>query len=68
MKYRAKCTWIRDLVTKMYKLNHCHIVRDKFDSYIEVDTPEQAECVERMNKAEFERLQAEIDLLQLLDI
>lgn len=68
MKYRAKVTWVKDLVAKIYRPRRPQFLKDKIDVYIEVDTLEQAECLERMNKAEHERLQAEIKLLELLNI
>ena len=67
MMYRAKCTRIRDLLTKIYKGHHPHFVKDRNDTYLEVDTLQQADCIERLNKAEEERLQAEMALLLVLD-
>lgn len=68
MKYRAKVTWIQKKVFEYYGWNYLNSVRDQMDTYLEVDTPEEADCLERMNKAEHERQQAEMDLAKLLNI
>lgn len=66
MKYRAKVTWIEQEVREYYKDTKLYFARDTCDVYAEVDTSEEADCLERMNKAEYEKTKAELELLQLI--
>lgn len=58
MKYRAKITRIYSQIESIYVLNESNLVKDVKDSYIEVDTEEEAETIDRLNhlQAEFNKL------------
>lgn len=68
MKYRARITRILSSVENIYQLRGrtCH---DFKDTYIEVDTQEEADTIERMNslKAEFDRLRIHLICLEVKD-
>lgn len=49
MVYRAKITHIQSWIEENYNLNEHPIVRDARDSYIEVDSEEEAESIARIN-------------------
>ena len=51
MKYRAKCTYCMCQVMNVYPNRRKYpMPKDDFDIYIEVDTEEEAECIESINK------------------
>jgi hypothetical protein len=64
MMYRAKCTCILSTIDNIYDLNKFYILRDSKDAYIEVPTEYEAECIERINKAEIEKRKATLDLIE----
>lgn len=68
MKYRAKVTWIEQEVREYYKDVDLYFARDTYDVYAEVDTPDEADCLERMNTAEYEKTKAELELQQLITL
>lgn len=49
MKYRAKITNIIPQIMNVKKYEHANILHDANDTYIEVDTEEEAELIEEMN-------------------
>lgn len=51
MKYRAKITGIEGEIENLYNTNMYNIVKDKKDRYIEVDDIDEAEHIEKMQKA-----------------
>lgn len=52
MMYRAKITSIQAWVEDHYNPMAFNFVKDKFDVYIEVDDPNEAELLESLNKLE----------------
>lgn len=51
MKYRAKCTYCMSQVMNIYPDRREYpMPKDKFDIYIEVDTEEEADYIESINK------------------
>lgn len=62
MKYRAKVTAIQFWVGDHYNTSEYHLVRDAKDVYLEVDSEDEAEALEKLNKAreECRRLKLEI--------
>lgn len=66
MKYRARITRIFSDVENLYVLRG-HTVKDMKDVYIEVDTEEEADIIERMNslKAEYEKLRIHLICLNV---
>ena len=51
MKYRAKCTYCISQVMNVYPNRRKNpMPKDYFDIYIEVDTEEEAERIESINK------------------
>lgn len=51
MKYRAKCTYCIPQVMNIYpNRRKNYMPKDDFDTYIEVDTEEEAHCIEQINK------------------
>lgn len=52
MVYRAKITKIEAWVEKHYNFNAYTIVRDVRDVYIEVNDPDEADLLERINSAQ----------------
>lgn len=50
MKYRAKITNCIQLIECHYNFEKNHVCHDKYDTYIEVDTEEEAEIIEELNK------------------
>lgn len=70
MVYRAKCTKIYSDVEDIYNTNKNHIVKDQSDYYIEVETENEAEIIEKMNKLqkEFSELKLKLIGLQLLPL
>lgn len=67
MKYRAKCTKIVSFVEDNYNVNVYHIVRDASDKYIEVDTMEEADIIEELNRIEEKALKLKLRLFDILD-
>ncbi len=65
MKYRAKITRIFSDIESCYNLNKYNIVKDSKDSYIEVDTEEEAETIEHLNKLKEEYNKDYIKLLEM---
>lgn len=49
MKYRAKCTWCAPLLYNCDKYVNAYYPRDKYDTYIEVNTEEEANLIEQLN-------------------
>lgn len=49
MKYRAKITNIIPQIKNVKKYENRYISHGAFDTYIEVDTEEEAELIEEMN-------------------
>lgn len=66
MKYRARITRILSSVENIYELRG-HVVNDMKDSYLEVDTEEEADIIERMNtlKTEFDKLRIKLICLNV---
>lgn len=66
MKYRAKITRILSSLEDIYELRG-HVVYDMKDAYIEVDTEEEADIIERMNtlKTEFDKLRIQLVCLNV---
>ena len=66
MKYRAKITRILSSVENIYELRG-HTVKDMKDAYLEVDTEEEADIIERMNslKTEFDKLRIKLICLNV---
>lgn len=52
MKYRAKITNIQSWVESNININRWPLVRDAKDVYIEVDSEDEAELLEQINKAD----------------
>lgn len=51
MKYRAKCTYCMSQVMNVYPNRRKYpMPKDDFDIYIEVDTEEEADYIESINK------------------
>lgn len=65
MMYRAKCTKIVADVENMYNTNKNHIVKDERDYYIEVNTEDEAEIIEKMNKLQREFSELKLKLIDL---
>lgn len=55
MVYRAKCTKIVSVVETYYA--NPRYVRDQKDRYVEVETEEEAELIEELNRTETKRLE-----------
>lgn len=68
MKYRARITRILSSVESIYQLRG-HVVNDMKDAYLEVDTEEEADIIERMNtlKTEFDKLRIKLICLNVND-
>lgn len=49
MKYRAKCTYCISQMANLYDWKKSYICHDQQDTYIEVDTIEEAELIELIN-------------------
>lgn len=49
MKYRAKITNIIPQIMNVKKYENQHTLHDAYDTYIDVDTEEEAELIEEMN-------------------
>ena len=49
MKYRAKCTWCAPLLMNCKKYAKAYYPHDNRDTYIEVDTTEEANLIETLN-------------------
>ena len=49
MKYRAKITHIESLVKENLNVKNCFICHDSTDTYIEVDTEDEAILLEHAN-------------------
>lgn len=49
MKYRAKCTWCTPLLFNCEKYVNSNYPRDKYETYIEVDTIEEVNLIEQLN-------------------
>lgn len=66
MKYRARITRILSSVENIYVLQG-HVVNDMKDAYLEVDTEEEADIIERMNtlKTEFDKLRIKLICLNV---
>lgn len=66
MKYRARITRILSSVENIYELRG-HVVKDMKDAYLEVDTEEEADIIERMNtlKTEFDKLRTHLICLNV---
>lgn len=66
MKYRARITRILSSVENIYELRG-HVVNDMKDAYLEVDTEEEADIIERMNtlKTEFDKLRIKLICLNV---
>ena len=66
MKYRARITRILSSVENIYVLRG-RTVKDMKDVYIEVDTEEEADIIERMNslKAEYDKLRIKLICLNV---
>ena len=67
MKYRAKCTKIISFVDSHYNMNAYQKVRDAKDTYIEVDTPEEAELIEEINRHQEAISAATLKLLDIIE-
>ncbi len=63
MVYRAKITRILSTIESYYNLKKHSIVRDEKDAYIEVDTEEEADLIERLNLLETERCKTLLELI-----
>ena len=51
MKYRAKCTFCISQVMNTYPNRQKNpMPKDDLDTYIEVDTKEEADCIEAINR------------------
>lgn len=49
MMYRAKITHCAAIIANLYGTNYPYYVKDKHDTYIEVDTEQEAEHIEMIN-------------------
>lgn len=67
MKYRAKCTKIVSFIEDNYNCNVYHIVRDAKDKYIEVDTLEEADIIEELNRLQEKAIKLKLRLYDILD-
>lgn len=56
MKYRAKFTRILSTIENLYNFKKHNVVRDSKDAYIEVDTEDEAEVIEELNRLEAKRI------------
>lgn len=52
MKYRAQITKVIPLIRNLKKYENAHILFDAHEAYIEVDTEEEAELIEEMNRTQ----------------
>lgn len=52
MKYRARVTNVKPIARAVYQLDDWQFLTDKADTWIEVDTEEEAVEIERMNAAQ----------------
>ena len=50
MKYRAKMTNVIPLIMNVRKYEHANVLHDATDTYIEVDTENEAELIEEINR------------------
>lgn len=68
MKYRARITGILSSVENIYVLRG-RTCKDMEDVYIEVDTEEEADTIERMNtlKTEFDKLRIRLICLKSIN-
>ena len=64
MVYRAKITKIYNTIEDIYNFKKHHVVTDSKDAYIEVDTEEEAEIIEEMNKLKEQFNKLHIDLIE----
>lgn len=53
MVYRARITKILSAIEERYNFNKFNVVQDKYDYYIEVKDPDEADLIEEMNTAMF---------------
>lgn len=65
MKYRAKMTYCIPQMMNVYENGNAQIVRDAKDFYIEVNTEEEAEVIEEINKHFQQALQLYKQLINL---
>ena len=65
MVYRAKCTKIISFIESHYNNT---IVSDKKDKYVEVNTLDEAELIEEMNKLETRKSEIIIKLLSMREV
>lgn len=68
MKYRAKFTRIFSTIEWFYNFKKHIVVRDEKDAYIEVDTEDEAEVIEALNRLEEERNSLIMKLHRLLNL
>lgn len=68
VKYRAKFNRILSTIEWFYDFKKHNVVRDSKDAYIEVDTAEEAEVIEALNRLEEERNYLIIKLQSLLNV
>ncbi len=66
MVYRAKITRIFSFVESNYNLEKYSIVRDSKDAYLEVNSEEEAELLEKLNQLETERCKTALRLYEIL--
>lgn len=66
MKYRARYTFAVRFIDSYYNLNKYIRLRDKFELWIEVDSPKEAELIEQLNKREREVKIAKLSLIDYL--
>ena len=65
MKYRAKITRIFSQIESCYNIKNYTLVTDFKDSYIEVNTEEEAEIIEHLNELKEEYDKTYIKLLEM---
>lgn len=63
MKYRAKITAIQAWVENHYNTNKHAIVSDAKDKYIEVDSADEAEELETLNKLRIEERKTKVHII-----
>ena len=62
MKYRAKVTAIQAWVENHYNTNKYNLVKDAYDTYIEVDNEDEAEKLETLNKLRREERKLKMEI------
>lgn len=67
MKYRAKITAIQYWVENHYNTNNHSIVKDEKDTYIEVDSMEEAEHLEHLNTLRIEERREKLYIINNFD-